>query len=167
VFVTIAGSIISALTGFAIKELPGRFRPFSDSEDVSSVLVRAGVRLSLRGWMGVSPYIQLCTAEMCSRITDTLLRASLKIGAVAGEVSSRLRRSVPREPYPLAQAGSLNVLPRYASRIALQVMPPGDARVLDSVSRNERLLKYPLGSCYDSTEPDSRCTIFARIAWKS
>ena len=30
-FLTIAGSIISALTGFAIRELPGRFRPTGDS----------------------------------------------------------------------------------------------------------------------------------------
>ena len=30
-FLTIAGSIISALTGFAIKELPGRFRPTGDA----------------------------------------------------------------------------------------------------------------------------------------
>ena len=30
-FLTIVGSIISALTGFAIKELPGRFRPSGDA----------------------------------------------------------------------------------------------------------------------------------------
>ena len=30
-FLTIAGSIISALTGFAIKELPGRLRPTGDA----------------------------------------------------------------------------------------------------------------------------------------